>query len=76
VKVPVCALPAAVFIVIHPVVAPFGTLNEMVLGVILRLLAIAVPLRSTAALSKLDPLMTTCVPTGPESGVKAVMMGG
>jgi hypothetical protein len=70
------AVPAVVVTVIGPVVAPAGTVA--VICVVLATVNVALtPLNRTfRTLAKLAPKMLTTVPTGPDGGVKLLMMGG
>jgi hypothetical protein len=65
--------------VIFPVVAPDGTVQVMDVAVLAVTMAV-VPLNCTVLLLgialKFVPVMVTVVPTGPEAGVKEVMVGG
>ena len=74
--VPEVPVPTAVVTLMGPVVAPAGTLVEMVVAVLVTMRA-GTPLKVTAvALPRLVPVMVTVVPTSPEVGVKLVMEGG
>src|SRR5437899_6068109 len=70
------AVPAGVVTLIGPVVAPLGTVAEIVVEEVAEKLAL-VPLKVTAeAPVKFVPLIVTVNPTGPLVGVKLVMVGG
>jgi hypothetical protein len=68
------ALPTATLI--DPVVAPAGTVAVRLVLLVTVTLVEAVPLKETVAFeAKFVPVIVTEVPTGPELGVKEVMVG-
>lgn len=69
------AIPPGVTIVIGPLVAPLGTVAVICVPELTEKLAFK-PLKNTVdAPVKSVPVITTLVPTGPEVGVKLVMVG-
>jgi hypothetical protein len=69
------AIKSVVLTVIRPEVAPSGTV--VVMEVVVKVVITAsIPLKATLPpSSKLVPVIVTTVPTGPEVGVKEVMVG-
>src|SRR5215469_5093217 len=71
----VVAVPAGVVIVIRPVVAPAGTWVTSVVAVS-EMICAGVPLNATfVAPARLEPVMVTWAPTGPDSGFLSVICG-
>ena len=69
------AVPLAVVMVIGPVIAPTGTVAVSDVGEDITTDTEAVPLNFTVAPVKLVPVIVTTVPTGPDAGVNAVIVG-
>jgi hypothetical protein len=71
------AVPPVVVTEIAPVVAPEGTCAVIFVPVLTTNVGSGVPLKATAVVvPKAVPRMITLVPTGPEVGLKLVMVGG
>src|SRR5207247_8159883 len=78
VKLPVLvAVPPEVVTLIGPLVAPLGTVAEIVVAEVTVKFVALVPLKRTAeAPVKFVPLICTVVPTGPLVGEKLLIVGG
>jgi hypothetical protein len=70
------AVPPGVAIDILPVTAPVGTVAvTCVSELTVNTVAVTAPNFTRAVCERLMPVITTCVPTGPEVGLKLVMLG-
>ncbi len=70
------AFPPGVITLTLPVVAPAGTVTLIFVPVFLVIVPVTLLMVTLVAPSKLVPEMVITVPTGPEAGVKLVIVGG
>src|ERR1700733_5015129 len=72
----VVAAPSGSVTLIVPVFAPLGTFTVICVAVSLVIVALTPSNVTMVAPERLVPLIVTTVPTGPEAGLKLVIVGG